>query len=689
MLFKIIYDSYSRLRVKLPYFTKKQKYAIESTLLALPCIDTVKANVSSSSVLITYNSDKDYILDTIKNLDLNALDEIPMPDIAKADEEFKKNLEKVVIRKILNTIFLPLPLRTALTYYRATKYALKGVDSLIDLRLDVAVLDAASISAAIFTGDTSTAASIMFLLKLSDMLEEYTRKRTKLALSEQLALNVEKVWLETDDKPILVPFSSITTGDRVIVYSGSIIPFDAVVCSGEAMVNQASMTGESDAVHKKCGDSVFAGTAVEDGSFTIEVKASSSESRLSKIISMIDESENLKAGVQSKAEHLADRIVPYSFLGFALSYAFTRNIQRALSVLMVDFSCAIKLSTPISVISAMREAAEIGAAVKGGKYLETLAEVDTIVFDKTGTLTNASPKVIDVVTFADFDRSYVLKTAACLEEHFPHSVATAVVEKAREENLIHDEEHAEVEYLVAHGIATQLHEQRAVIGSYHFIFEDEKVPISDSDKHIIDTYSIGKSSIFLAIGGILAGMIVIDDPIREDALASITALRQCGIKHICMLTGDSEPAAKRVAESLGLDMYVSQVLPEHKSEYIDSLKLSGHKVLMVGDGINDTPALACANVSAAMCKGSDVAREVADITLTEDGLNSIVNIRQLSTALMKRINNNFNFIVEFNAGLIALGVSGIIPPSTLALLHNASTMIISANSMTSLKVKTN
>ena len=524
----------------------------------------------------------------------------------------------------------------------------------------------------------------MFLLQISELLEDYTRERTKLALSEQLALNIDYVWLLDNGTEIKVPFSEVQVGDKVVVRAGNVIPFDGTVCDSEAMVNQATMTGESQPVHKKDGDSVFAGTTVEMGEITVCVRSLSDGSRLQKIIGLIDESENLKAGIQSRAEHLADAIVPYSFPAFFLALALTGSLRRALCVLMVDFSCAIKLSTPVSVISAMREAAETGALVKGGKYLEILSEADAIVFDKTGTLTNANPEVTDVIAFNGFERDYVLRTAACLEEHFPHSVAAAVVNKAREEGLLHEEEHAKVEYLVAHGIATDYNGKRAIIGSGHFVFEDENVPLSDEQKRLIEERADGNSAIFLAIGGVLAGMLLIDDPVRDNAKTIIHDLRKLGIGHICMLTGDSEAAAKRVSESLGLDMHRSQVLPEDKSSFVKELQEQGHKVIMVGDGVNDTPALAAADVSVAMCGGSDIAREVADISLCEDDIANLVTLRKLSMELMKRISGNYRFIVGFNAGLIVSGVAGIISPATSALLHNTSTMLISAKSMTKL-----
>lgn len=686
MKFTAVYDAHSRLRVRCGdyAFTKEQACGIADMLGSLEFVDHAEANWRSGSILVMYREGaRQAVIDAILSLDRKALPEKELPAAAQADANFAGDLEKMVVKRVLMR-FLPMPIRTAFTIWDGSKYMIRALDNLLQFRMNVAVLDGTAIGASMLSGNMSTASSVMFLLGLSDLLEDYTRQRTKLALSEQLALHVDNVWVETPDGTKQVPFNDVKVGDKVLIQTGNVIPFDGTVCDGTSMVNQSTMTGESEPVHKQSGDSVFAGTTVEDGKLLIEVRTLSDGSRLQEIISLIDQSENLKAGIQSKAEKLADSIVPYSFLGFALTALLTGNMTKAISVLMVDFSCAIKLSTPISVISAMREAAEHGTAVKGGKYLEAFAAADTIVFDKTGTLTNACPKVTDVVPFEGFTRDYVLRTAACLEEHFPHSVAAAVVERAREEALNHEEEHAEVEYLVAHGIATSLHGQRAIIGSAHFIFEDENIPLSDENRRIIEEKSNCSSTIFLAIGGKLAGMLVINDPVREEAAAVISELRDLGITHVCMLTGDAEPAAKRIAGELGIDAYVSQVLPAFKSEFVNKLKDEGHKVIMVGDGVNDTPALAAADVSVAMCGGSDIAREVADVTLCSDTLSELVTLRKLSTALMERINANYRFIVSFNAGLIILGAAGLIPPSTAALLHNGSTMIISGKSMTKL-----
>lgn len=686
MKFTAVYDAHSRLRVRCGdyAFTKEQACGIADMLGGLEFVDHAEANWRSGSILVMYREGaRQAVIDAISSLDRKALPEKELPAAAQADAKFAGDLEKMVVKRVLMR-FLPLPIRTALTIWNCSKYMIRALDNLLQFRMNVAVLDGTAIGASMLSGNMSTASSVMFLLGLSDLLEDYTRQRTKLALSEQLALHVDNVWVETPEGTKQIPFNDVKIGDKVLIQTGNVIPFDGTVCDGTSMVNQSTMTGESEPVHKQSGDSVFAGTTVEEGKLLIEVRTLSDGSRLQEIISLIDQSENLKAGIQSKAEKLADSIVPYSFLGFALTALLTGNMTKAISVLMVDFSCAIKLSTPISVISAMREAAEHGTAVKGGKYLEAFAAADTIVFDKTGTLTNACPKVTDIVPFEGFTRDYVLRTAACLEEHFPHSVAAAVVERAREEGLNHEEEHAEVEYLVAHGVATSLHGQRAIIGSAHFIFEDENIPLSDENRRIIEEKSNCSSTIFLAIGGKLAGMLVINDPVRDEAAAVISELRGLGITHVCMLTGDAEPAAKRIAGELGIDTYVSQVLPAFKSEFVNKLKDEGHKVIMVGDGVNDTPALAAADVSVAMCGGSDIAREVADVTLCSDSLSELVTLRKLSTALMERINANYRFIVSFNAGLIILGAAGLIPPSTAALLHNGSTMIISGKSMTKL-----
>jgi heavy metal translocating P-type ATPase len=537
------------------------------------------------------------------------------------------------------------------------------------------------VGVSVLQGNFNTASSIMFLLRLSELLEDYTRRKTRNALSQSLALNVDTVWVEKNGEQVSIPVSQLQIGDKVAVRTGSMIPVDGKVCAGEASVNQASMTGEPLPVFKKPGDSVFAGTALEEGSILVEARSLAGESRINRLVELIDQSENLKAGIQSKAERIADRIVPFSFLLALSVYGFTGNLRKALSVLLVDFSCAIKLATPISVISAMKEASAKRIMVKGGKYLEAMAEADTVVFDKTGTLTVASPAVSRVVPFAGYERDEVLRTAACLEEHFPHSVARAVVRKAQEEELHHEEEHAEVEYIVAHGIATLHRGKRVVIGSFHFVAEDEKVEITQAQIDQVDKDANGDSVIFLGINGKMAGFICITDPPREQAAEAIAALRSAGIRHVVMLTGDSDATARIVAGKLGIDSYRSQVLPEDKAAIVKSLRAKGRKVIMVGDGINDSPALAAADVSVAMKDSSDIAREVADITLLSSDLYSLVTVRQLSRKLMDRIKGNFRSIISVNTALLLLGLAEIITPNTSALLHNAFTMSVSAASM--------
>jgi heavy metal translocating P-type ATPase len=520
----------------------------------------------------------------------------------------------------------------------------------------------------------------MFMLSISSLLEDYTRAKTKAALTDSLAIKTDKVWLVNDDSDILIPMSELKVGDKIRVRTGSVIPVDGEVAEGEANINESSMTGEPLSVMKSDGDTVFAGTVVDEGSIVIKVRALSGNTKIQKIIELIDNSENLKAGVQSRAENLADSIVPFSFIGFFLTLALTRNITKAVSLLMVDYSCAIKLSTPIAVISAIREASDMNFTVKGGKYLEEFAVADTIVFDKTGTLTNAEPTLERVIAFGESEDE-VLKTAACLEEHFPHSVARAVVRGAAERGLDHLEEHAEVHYIVAHGIATELNGERAIIGSRHFVSEDEGVEITPEQQAEINEKSGACSVIYLAVGGQLTGALCISDPPRKEAKTAINLLKKSGIENIVMLTGDSKKAAEITAQKLGISKYYAQVLPEDKHGYIEMLKADGTKVIMVGDGINDAPALAEANVSVAMSDASDIARETADITLRSSDLTELANLRKLSEKLMKRINSNYKFIVGFNSALLISGLVGILTPSMSAFLHNASTMLICAKSM--------
>ena len=555
---------------------------------------------------------------------------------------------------------------------------------MLDCKVNVDVLDGASITSCLLQRNFKTAGTVMFLLSVSGLLEDYTHARTKAVLTDSLAIKTDKVWLVTKDGDVLIPIDDLSIGDNIRVQTGNVIPIDGTVVSGDANVNESSMTGEPLPAHKQEGNSVFAGTVVEEGSLVIKVRELASNTKISKIIDLINDSENLKAGVQSHAERLADRIVPFSFLGFFAVLAFTRNITKAVSLLMVDYSCAIKLSTPIAVISAIKEAADNKITIKGGKYLEAFANADTIVFDKTGTLTNAEPTLEKVISFSEYSEDDILRIAACLEEHFPHSVANAVVIAAAQRGLSHIEEHTQVNYIVAHGISTTLHGKRAVIGSKHFVVEDENVEITQEQQEKINEKSGACSVLYLSVGGELIGVLCISDPPRKEAKKAIELLKSHGIKNVVMLTGDSFKAAKATAEMLGITEYKYQVLPEQKHGYVERLKSDGNKVIMVVDGINDTPALAAADVSVAMSDASDIARETADITITNSDITELVRIRILSELLMRRINKNYRFIIGFNSALMLSGLIGIITPSLSALLHNASTMLICAKSMSPL-----
>jgi heavy metal translocating P-type ATPase len=617
----------------------------------------------------------------LKKRDIPLVNDDNANAMRELDDNFKRAMLKSFAKNFLIKTFLPAPIRFLITLKRAKGYVASGLSSLGDGKLDVAVLDAVSISASILSGSYSTANSIMFLLGITGLLEDYTHKKAKASLAEGLFVNVDKVWLVGDGEDVAIPLSQIQVGDKIRVRAGSMIPVDGDVYNGEALINEASMTGEPLPVLKNKGSSVFAGTVIEEGSITLEVRELPDNSRIQRIVSMIDESETLKAGIQNRAEKLADAIVPFSLFTALGTFAFTRNISKALSVLMVDYSCAIKLSSPICVISAMREATNYSIMVKGGKHLENYAQADTIIFDKTGTLTNTCPKLTKVIPFNGYDRDTVLKISACIEEHFPHSIARAVVHQAEIEGLNHEEEHADVEYIVAHGIATQLNGERTLIGSSHFLFEDEKIQVDDDIREIIKQEEKGCSVLYLSIGSKLVGMLCITDPIREEAVDVIKELKRNGFKRIIMLTGDSESAAKAACEQLGITEYRAQVLPEDKANVVSSLKQGGHKVVMVGDGINDSPALAVADVSVSMKSASDIAREVADISLLSEDLMSLITLRKLSSGLFERIKSNHGFIVTFNTMLIIGGICGTLTPATSALLHNLSTTAISGLSM--------
>ena len=571
-----------------------------------------------------------------------------------------------------------------LTSVMSLKYIWKGIKCLWARKIEVPVLDATAIGVSVARGDFSTAGSVMFLLGIGEILEEWTHKKSVDDLARTMSLNVSKVWLKTEDQEVLVPASKIKAGDRIVIRMGTVIPFDGDIVDGEAMINQASLTGESVSVRKTVGSYAYAGTVVEEGEITVGVKQVSGNSRFDKIVTMIEESEKLKSGVESKAEHLADRLVPYSLGGTALTYLLTRNVTKALSILMVDFSCALKLSMPISVLSAIREANLYNITVKGGKYLEAVAEADTIVFDKTGTLTKATPTVVDVVPFDGRTPDELLCIAACLEEHFPHSMAKAVVNAAKEKNLDHEEMHSKVEYVVAHGISTTIDDKNVIIGSSHFVFEDEKCTIPEGKQELFDSLPEEYSHLYLAIENQLAGVICIEDPLREEAKTVVAELKKTGFGKIVMMTGDSDRTASAIAKRVGVDDYYSEVLPEDKAAFVEKEKAAGRKVIMIGDGINDSPALSAADVGIAISNGAEIAREIADITVGADDLGQIVTLRRLSNRLMKRIQSNYRFIVGFNSGLIVLGVTGVIQPTTSALLHNTSTLAIGLKSMKNL-----
>ena len=608
----------------------------------------------------------------------------PELGIKQIDNKFKQDLMILTAKHFAFKMFLPSCFRVPITIFRSLKYIKKALKSLLDCKVNVDVLDGASITSCLLQRNFKTAGTVMFLLSVSGLLEDYTHARTKAVLTDSLAIKTDKVWLVTKDGDVLIPIDDLSIGDNIRVQTGKVIPIDGTVVSGDANVNESSMTGEPLPAHKQEGNSVFAGTVVEEGSLVIKVRELASNTKISKIIDLINDSENLKAGVQSHAERLADRIVPFSFLGFFAVLSFTRNITKAVSLLMVDYSCAIKLSTPIAVISAIKEAADNKITIKGGKYLEAFANADTIVFDKTGTLTNAEPTLEKVISFSEYSEDDILRIAACLEEHFPHSVANAVVIAAAQRGLSHIEEHTQVNYIVAHGISTTLHGKRAVIGSKHFVVEDENVEITQEQQEKINEKSGACSVLYLSVGGELIGVLCISDPPRKEAKKAIELLKSHGIKNVVMLTGDSFKAAKATAEMLGITEYKYQVLPEQKHGYVERLKSDGNKVIMVVDGINDTPALAAADVSVAMSDASDIARETADITITNSEITELVRIRILSELLMRRINKNYRFIIGFNSALMLSGLIGIITPSLLALLHNASTMLICAKSMSPL-----
>ena len=690
MKFQVMYDNGSRLRVRAGKwaFTKEEGYGLASLLLNQSFIYEVYTSHRNGSILIYYEEgieNKEKIFDILRGITLDDLFEAEPTQTQVSKEitdDFYLKLSKMIFKRLMGRLFLPIPIKNALTIFRALKYVSGGLDSLTSFRVDVALLDGAAVAGSLLLKQYQPASSMMFLLSISDELEDYTLQKAKSTLKDSLALNIDTVWIIGEDgEEKQCPVVDIDKGDKIKVHMGDVIPVDGKVIEGEGMVNEASMTGEPLAVHKRPGKTVHAGTVIEEGNLIVEVYSMNKETRLNKIIDLIENSEELKADTQSKAEKLADSIVPYSFIATALTYLITGNPTKALSVLMVDFSCAIKLTTPLSIISAMREASDNRMMIKGGKFLENYANAYTIVFDKTGTLTNATPKVVDVIPMSKrYTRDEILTMAACIEEHFAHSIAAAIVKQAEKEGLKHEEDHSEVEYIVAHGIATEYDGKRAVIGSKHFLFDDEKVKITKTQDKKVNKAAKEHSVVYLAIDGKLEGIICIDDPVREEAKYVIEELKSLDIENIVMLTGDSESGAKAASKALGITEYRSQVLPEDKSRIVEEFKDEGKTVIMVGDGINDSPALAAADVSVSMKNSSDIAREVADISLLSDDLYDLVTLRKLSTGMLDKINDNYRNIVLVNGSLLVLGVFGVISPSTSSMIHNLSTMLFGAMS---------
>ena len=665
--------------------TSSEEDILEQYLLAKEGVERVKVYRRTASVAIWYSNAKSEILAYMKEYEFEQAKEqfeLRASNTNTINESYKEKMIEKLGKRMLMTLFVPKTVRFVLTTIKAVGYIWKGVCTLAKEGLKVEVLDATAIGASIWQRDFGTVGSVMFLIEVGELLEEWTHKRSVNALADSMSLNIEKVWLKTEQGEVQIPFSNVQAGDVLVVRTGTMIPVDGIVVDGEALVNQASLTGEGVPVDKKVGSYVYAGTAVEEGELCVEVKSGAGSTRYDKIVEMIEESEKLKSGVESQAEGLADRLVPYSLAGTVLTAILTRNITKALSILMVDFSCALKLSMPLAVLSAMKECSQNHITVKGGKFLEAVAKADTLVFDKTGTLTKAEPVIKHIYTFHGYERNEALKISACLEEHFPHSIARAVVRQAMREGIEHKE------YVVAHGIVSTINGERALIGSYHFIFEDENIPLTEEEKQVIDRLELQYSRLYLAIGGKLAAVLCIEDPLREEAKGVIEKLRTQGFKQLIMMTGDNEHTAKVVAEKLKLDGYFAEVLPDHKAEFVEKAKQQGHTVLMIGDGINDSPALSAADAGIAMKEGAQIAKEVADIAIASDSLEQLVVLRELSTLLMQRIQRNYRVVIGFNLGLILLGLGGFLAPATSALLHNASTLAIGLDNMTKLKKDT-
>ncbi len=688
---RILHDARGSIRVHLeaPRMTLEQADVVEYYLRAQEGVTQVKVYDRTGDAVIRYKGSRAQILRALARFsyaDERNASLVPEHTGRVLNREYEDKLVFLVLRRVCNKLFLPVGVREVITVCKSWRHIVKGVGCLMKGKLQVPVLDATAIAVSVLRGSFDTASSVMFLLDVGDILEEWTHKKSVDDLARTMSLNVDKVWMKSreDGVEVLVPVSEIQAGDEIVVRTGNMIPLDGRVAAGEATINQASITGESLPVRKCAGDVIYAGTVVEEGECTIQVEKTTGGGRYDRIVKMIEESEKLKSQTEDKASHLADKLVPYTLGGTVLTYLLTRNATKALSILMVDFSCALKLSMPIAVLSAMRESSFYHISVKGGRFLEAVSEADTIVFDKTGTLTHATPHVAEVITFGGHEAPEMLRTAACLEEHYPHSIANAVVEEARKQGLRHEERHSKVEYVVAHGISSIVDGEKVLIGSYHFIFEDEHCTVPAGEEERFDTLPDEYSHLYLAIAGELAAVICIEDPLREEAKDVIRRLHEQGLSKIVMMTGDSERTARAVAAKVGVDEYYSEVLPEDKAAFVCREHEAGRKVIMIGDGVNDSPALSESDAGVAISEGAAIAREVADITISADDLYTLVVLREISDALMKRINSNYRFIMSFNLFLILMGVGGIMAPTTTALLHNVSTIGISLKSMTNL-----
>ena len=685
----ILHDIPGRLRVHLHCgsMTLHQADVLEYYLRGIGGVTEVKVYDRTQDAVVLYDAARGDVVSALASFSFpraEAMGLVPEHTSRALNREFEDKLAMTVMRRCISKLFLPVPVTTALTLFRSVKYIKEGLKALWHGRLSVAVLDATAVTVSLVRGDFSTAGSVMFMLRLGEILEEWTHKKSVADLAGAMSLNVDKVWLQVEDTEVLVPVSDVKEGDRVVVRTGGMIPLDGKVVSGEAMVNQSSMTGESMPVPKRPGSYVYAGTVAEEGECVICVDKASGGGRYDRIVHMIEESEKLKSTAEDKAARLADHLVPYTLGGTALTYLLTRNITKTLAVLMVDFSCALKLAIPIAVLSAMRESSGYHISVKGGRFLEAVAKADTIVFDKTGTLTYATPKVAQIVTFGGHSEPDMLRLAACLEEHYPHSMANAVVEEAKVRGLSHEEYHSQVQYVVAHGISSMVEGRKVLIGSAHFVFEDEGCRVPAGEEETFDTLPEEYSHLYLCIAGELAAVICIFDPLRREARDAVQALHDCGIRKVVMMTGDNRRTAEAVARQVGVDAVFAEVLPEDKAAFIREEKAKGHTVIMVGDGVNDSPALSEADAGIAISTGAAIAREIADITIASEDLFELVTLRRLGEALMARIHRNYRFIVGFNFSLIVLGVAGVLPPTTSALLHNMSTLGISLKSMTDL-----